>query len=298
MGISSFNDSFTSTSRNLSAGNVSATTGSPVTGTENGYAYYIFTGSGSITFAQSGLCDVLVVGAGASGAKGSTTGGDCGGGGGAGAAEYHSGFYVDASSYTVTVGAGGAGMTTNANLGNAGDKSVFGNLVAVGGGPGGSSVLYRRQGINGACGGGGGTDASQSAFSGGIGLFGYNGGAASLGNGGGGGGGLGAAGADSPGSNIGGAGGIGAIFTIISDTVATAESVGEVSGTDVYFCGGGGGGGDTTGGAAGTGGGGAGTAGTTVGTNGSANTGGGGGGCENANSGSGGSGVVIVRVRA
>jgi len=125
---------------------------------------------------------------------------------------------------------------------------------------------------------------------------------------GGGGGGAGAQGTDSV-TQYGASGGVGQISTIITTAQATTYSVGEVSGSDVYYAGGGGGGlyrADPPSlgrkGAGGLGGGGDGGINSAAGNQLSAqsatvNTGGGGGGQGNAGSaaGSGGSGVVILK---
>jgi hypothetical protein len=92
----------------------------------------------------------------------------------------------------------------------------------------------------------------------------------------------------------GGAGGVGGTPNIISASLATTLSVGEVSGGLVYFAGGGGGSGPTGGGAKGLGGGTAGAGSGTPTSSALANTGGGTGGGL-AGAGTGGSGVVIVR---
>ena len=107
-----------------------------------------------------------------------------------------------------------------------------------------------------------------------------------------GGGGAGAAGqAVDYSNNNGGNGGSGHISTIITNTMASANSVGEVDGSNVYYSGGGGGQGSSGGGVGGAGGGG------NQLNNGTAATGGGGGGatCSGSNGNTGGSGVLIVK---
>jgi len=112
---------------------------------------------------------------------------------------------------------------------------------------------------------------------------------------GGGGGGAGGVGSNYPSGD----GGIGAISTIITTTEATANSIGEVSGSDVYFAGGGGGAlrGFVPQNLGGLGGGGDGyrynPPGVINGSNGAANTGGGSGSGPPSPA-NGGSGVVIV----
>jgi hypothetical protein len=222
--------------------------------------------------------EVLVVAGGGQG------GSSHGGGGGGGGVIYNSAYPVTpGQTYTVTVGAGGL---TAANPAVAGGSSVFGNLIAIGGGAGGNET---NAGYTGGSGGGGGgkTNGSASGTSGQG--FASGNGSNSVGYGGGGGGGAGAVG--SVGGSSGGAGGIGLQFGI--------------SGTPTYYAGGGGGNGyagSNNGGTGGLGGGGAGGVygGSTpvTGVAGTANTGGGGGG--NYLTGqqfgmSGGSGIVIVR---
>ena len=197
-----------------------------------------------------------------------------------------------ATSYTVTVGAGGAAATSGTGVnGTQGSNSQFGILTAsVGGGYGGT---YVNNGGNGGSGGGGGgwyagpTTAGGSATAG-QGNAGAAGATSGSGGGGGGGGGASAAGTAASGNN-GGAGGNG-----------TASSI---SGSSVTYAGGGGGGtggnSGASGGAGGTGGGGTGcSTSTNSATAGTANLGGGGGGGgygSGTNTGrQGGSGVVII----
>ena len=74
--------------------------------------------------------DYLVVGGGGSG------GSDAGGGGGAGGFRTGTGLAVVAgTSYTVTIGAGGVGITGNPPqaAGNAGSDSVFSTITSTGG---------------------------------------------------------------------------------------------------------------------------------------------------------------------
>ena len=229
-------------------------------------------------FGWTGLSTVtasyLVVAGGGGGAP------TVGGGGGAGGYQTGTASLNPTLSYTVIVGAGGAGIAAGSTVaGNQGSNSSFNTVTANGGGKGGIQ--------------GGATDTSGGS-TGGAGGFGTRTGTASQGNLGGttgwsgaGGGGNSAVGADTPNSNAnGGAGGAG-----------TASSI---TGSSVTYAGGGGGGSyRLTGGAGGSGGGGAGgTFGGTQGVSGTANLGGGGGGGSDtgtgAGSGSGGSGVVII----
>jgi len=215
-----------------------------------------------------------------------------------------------ATNYTVTIGGGGLG-TNNANRLNttSGINSVFSAITSTGGGRSGltDGASPLQNGASGGSGGGGAGDGRGSTggsavtapaaqgYSGGNGL-------SSAPYPAGGGGGASASGSNGSGG-AGGNGGNGLAVNIISTTNAATESVGEVSGSDVYFAGGGGGGvvftnNVTSGGTGGSGGGGNGSI-TGNGENGDPNTGGGGGGYYNyttSNSGgSGGSGVVIIR---
>ena len=224
-----------------------------------------------------------------------------GAGGGAGGFRTATGFTLTSgTTYTITVGGGGAGSTVTTARGTNGSNSVFSTITSTGGGGGGSSISTASSAIlSGASGGSGGGGAADSAAgatfgTGGAGNTpstspsqGNTGGAgiASSAYGGGGGGGASAVGSAGTGS-VGGAGGAG-----------TASSL---SGSSVTYAGGGGGGIQfaSSGGAGGAGGGGAGAGGAGAGSNGTANTGGGGGGDGNAgvNGGTGGSGIVIISI--
>tara|TARA_R110000796_G_scaffold251230_1_gene382165 strand:- start:1135 stop:2061 length:927 start_codon:yes stop_codon:yes gene_type:complete len=269
---------------------IASTTGAAGTAT-TGEAY-IFTGSGAITVSKAGLLDVLIIGGGGGGATG---------GGGAGG-YWEKTLWFEAGSHTVGIGAGGtAGYTRTSGSGSGpadgfnGGDSYVGDYVSPGGGGGAafrsqassSNNYVPGKGRTGGSGGGGGqtnyanTGDTQGTAITGFGNAGGQGGFLT-GGGGGGAGQVGEdAGADYP---AGSEGGNGSISTIISSTDATSFSVGQVSGSDVYYSGGGGG--SQYSGAAGEGGLGGGGASNGAGT---ANTGGGGGT-------TGGSGVVIVRV--
>ena len=199
------------------------------------------------------------------------------GGGGGGGVVSGTTTFAPGNTYTVTVGAGGAGKTTAYHSPLAGtngsNSSITGLTSAVGGGAGGA--YPSSAGSSGGSGGGGG-EASGTAGSGTSGQ-GY-------------------AGAAGQGSTGGGGGGAGAIATTAAGGIGVSSSI---TGGALYYGGGGGGGGDGTGGAGGSGGGGTGGTGNGgTGTAGTANTGGGGGGAggTTATSGNGGSGVVIISV--
>ena len=260
--------------------------------TSGSYTYHTFNSSGSIAFTGSGTIDILVVAGGGGGGDNSNI---RAAGGGAGGLIFISSYPVASTTYTVSVGSGGA-------EGASGTNSVFSysggtTLTALGGGVGG----YNDSTDNGADGGSGGgnwypgytgasgtqpantNDGSNTYNSTGFGNDGGTSGA--LHPYGSGGGGAGAAGGNfnATGGPVGGAG---------KDMSATfGTSVGE----NGYFAGGGGAASYPPQGDVkydgGQGGGGRGwNNGTESEQNGTANTGGGGGA-----GGSGGSGIVILR---
>lgn len=239
------------------------------------YKVFDFTSSGTFTVTSGGgyLNRLLVVGGGAGGGV-SASSNASGGGGGGGVIYQVSGEgdeYIP-TTYTVTVGAGGASAT-------AGSNSVFGPEVALGGGVGGSEGSA---GGTGGSGGGGPYDSTGGAGTASQGYAGGNGaGVIASTAAGGGGGGAGAAGSNATPANAGN-GGAGRTFSIDG----TSLSVG------------GGGGGSTPFGPQGTGGlGGGGAGNATIGVAGTANTGGGGGAGTSGAGGTGGSGRVMVRIR-
>jgi len=319
-----FSTTLTSTTSYLDAGSTIDQAGSPIgSPVLGGWTIVTFkTGSGAITFTNISSpieAKYLVVAGGGGGAS-------LFGAGGAGG--FREGKQnISSSSYSVTVGAGGAGgnePTNNPNAhGSDGSPSLFDSIQSAGGGGGGN----QRAGANGGSGGGGG-DWSGGAYAGGSGNTpsvspsqGANGGGVAqsgvdAGAGGGGGGGpsgvVGGTGSAAGGGN----GGNGTTTTIIPTSLATTLSVGEVSSSNLYFAGGGGGGcwfggqavGTAKAGLGGLGGGadgpqgtktGTGGVGVSTGTDGTPNTGGGGSGTTRttfpALGGAGGSGVVILR---
>lgn len=245
-----------------------------------GYTVHTFTTSGTFTPSSDGNVDVLVVGGGGGGAVNA-------GGGGGGGLIYKSGHAVSATSYSITVGAGGT------NAGGDGGNSVALGLTAVGGG-GGKQLT---SGANGGSGGGGGagdganhpggtgTQTTQSGDSGTYG-FGTNGGY----------------GYHSPTYAGGGGGGAGGAAVANDTTTSRNGGIGKtytISGTSTTYGGGGGGGAYDSAFGTASGGGGAGGRQITVNSApvaGTANTGGGGGGDWNQSNGAaGGSGIVIIR---
>jgi len=206
--------------------------------------------------------------------------------------------------YNLTVGAAGVAGPNDTTKGGNGSNSIFSTITSTGGGGGASRNDSGASGgiQNGNDGGSGGGAAFPNSSLGGHAVIspvtqGYDGADANsaekYGTGGGG------AGSTSPNWEDGGAG---LAVNIISTTNTGTASVGEVSGSNVYFAGGGGGGGsdsqsyDT--GEGGLGGGGNGSdRNNGGGSNGTSNTGGGGGGAgpDNTVGFAGGSGVIILR---
>jgi len=254
-----------------------------------GYTILTFStvGTGAWTAPADANLEVLVVAGGGGGGSG------YGAGGGAGGVVYDEVHAVTSGGvYTVTVGDGGAGDTTDMGTADNGGDSVFNTLTAVGGGGGGSGN-GTDPGEDGGSGGGspykvptGG--ASTQTASGGDTGHGHAGGGGIEGSGygAGGGGGAGAVGTTAAGSTV-GDGGIGVEF--------------DITGTGVYYAGGGGSGNtaqtsDTGVGGQGGGGDGGDDAAGEDGIDGLGG-GGGGGGYRSGmhNGGAGGSGVVIIK---
>jgi hypothetical protein len=253
------------------------------------YTLLTFTSDGTLTVSAAGLFDIAVFGAGGSGGSGGALS-RAGGGGGAGSFNLGT-FYLEATTYTVTIGVGG--VAVNDSDGIAGTQSLVAGVIAGYGGSGGafqSPILLPSRMKSRGCGGGGSTNyltwwpsANEfRAFKGGL-------GAAEAGAGGGGG----VTAAGSNGASPGGAGGAG-------------YDIGSFVGAGSLFKGGGGGGGGAGGGGAGgssVGGAGGGPAQTGVAAG--ANTGSGGGGaCTSGGGGgsfgkggNGGSGIVYVRFK-
>jgi hypothetical protein len=274
-------------------------TGGTIT-TVGSFKFHTFTypgGTFTVT-ANPKTVQVLVVGGGGGGG-----GYYNGGGGGAGGAIYNSAFSVSITSYTVTVGNGGAGASGGNNPGingTSGGATTFSTLTGNGGGGGGADNNVN--GLTGGCGGGMGPlgatapGSGNQGFAGGFGTNGPNmgtlGGAYGTGYGGGGGGGMGSVGSNALTSAGPGWGGTG--FTYV------------VGGQNYLVAGGGGGGtADTNNTNFGLGGssiGGVGGLNTArVAGNGTANTGSGGGGYGRVGTGSaggtGGTGIVVIAYR-
>ena len=140
--------------------------------TDGDFKTHVFTSPGTFTVTRAGTplgsttVEYLVVAGGGSGANG-----DVGGGAGAGGMRYNypspvtGGLPVSATSYPITVGSGGTGVT-NSVRGNPGNPSVFSNITSTGGGGGGTSNAPPGDGKPGGSGGGAGWGPPTSGGSG------------------------------------------------------------------------------------------------------------------------------------
>ena len=257
------------------------------------------------------IIDYMIVGGGGAGGIG-YNGGGSGGGGGGGITTASSVSIIAGTTFTISIGAGGASTGLNGTTSSIAATSIGFLTIAGSGGGGGYGFLSAAGGgQDGTSGGGGSAGASTSGGGGNPiqsgstspGPWGCAGGSgitagSAYWSGGGGGGWARVGYSGSAGS--GGAGGIGSSSTCIfiissanANTLGFGQYVGAVSGA--YVAGGGGGGVSATGSpAAGIGGSGGGA---NAGANGLANTGGGGGGSTTPSfaAGTGGSGVVLIR---
>ena len=287
-------------------------TGGTITTCGN-YKIHTFTSDGTFCVSAAGgplaVVDYLVVAGGGSGGTRYS-----GGGGGGGYRESYcatvSGCYtasplatptslpVSVTSYPITVGGGGSGVScaTGNEPGNRGSSSVFSTITSTGGGGGQGQAPVASPNIPGGSGGGGSYEPAIFGAGNTPPVSPPQGNPGGIGNpagptspywvGGGGGAGAAASAAPGPASGTGGAG-----------------SATSISGSPVTYAGGGGGGATDQGATAGSGGAGGGTGGgTSSGTTttaGTANTGGGSGGGYGSpgNSGAGGSGIVIIRYK-
>jgi len=233
---------------------------------------------------QNYSVDMLVIAGGASG------GGEAGGGGGAGGYRTSTQNFNGGATYTITVGDGGAGVTTS-NSGNAGsNSSVSGTgittITSAGGGGGGYYA------VNGNDGGSGGGAGGSNGLTGGSGNTPST--SPSQGNNGG-------NGVNNPGRKGGGGGGASAVGANGSTNAGNGGdgTASSITGSSVTRAGGGGGGTNNPGdnqGFGGSGGGGDGGHYSGGPASGTVNTGSGGGGIGSNpyTSGSGGKGVVIL----
>ena len=253
-------------------------------------------GAVALETAQTYSADFLVIAGGGSG-------GNDGGGGGAGGYRTSTQAIFPGSTYTVTVGDGGAAGSIGTQN-NGSNSSISGTgittITSAGGGAGGFGQRAEKNGTNGGSGGGGGSQSgATNNGAGGSGdtpattpSQGNNGGTGQSDNAsyraGGGGGGAGAVGENSstpaqPNNDQGGAGGAGTASSITGSSVTRGGGGGGRGGTSYASPGGAGGGGNGGG--------------SLTASAGTANTGGGGGSNKDGSTGiAGGSGVVIISV--
>lgn len=269
-----------STGYGVASGTAAASTA--ITVSSVNYTLLTFTADSNLVVSKAGLFDVLMFGGGAAGGYQTNTASVGASGGGGAGGMVSATVYLAATTYAITIGAGGTSSATL--LGNGSKTSLGSVLVAAGGGVGyGDQSAERYQGNQGGCGGG----AGRVYNVGGVGFQGFNGGAESgvTATSAGGGGGVSAVGVSGA-STTGGAGGAG--FDVSA----------FISGASLFKGGGGGGAGSVTAGAGGSSVGGAGSTGAT-GNNAAANTASGGGGAYGnpGTGGSGGSGIFYIRYR-
>tara|TARA_R100001126_G_C4875742_1_gene175780 strand:+ start:160 stop:2064 length:1905 start_codon:yes stop_codon:yes gene_type:complete len=150
----------------ISDGTFQATGGTK--SSSGGKVYHTMTGATPFVVSSgSANIELLVIGGGGSGggAEGAITGTNGGGGGGgAGAVIYKSEYPVSSGTYTISIGAGGAAVSTRVQ-GNDGGDTTFGPLTAGGGGGGGVASESPNVGDNAA--GNAGTGGASSGGAGG-----------------------------------------------------------------------------------------------------------------------------------
>ena len=248
-----------------------ATGGTSSSISDGGFNYTLltFTSDGTLTVSTAGLFDVLILGGGSGGGREPAGAGRAGGGGGGGGILLET-IYLTPATYSVQVGAGGAGSTVDNGNGSFGTMSFIGDFAAGFGGDGDAS------GFNSPMATAGGprgqfTTSSNPVKMGGQGT---TAGTSSSGNGGGGGG-------QSAGSGTTGGAGLTTTF----------------NGSSLVLGSGGGGGSTGTGGAGGTNAGNGGSNGAATSASPANRGAGGGGGCNGGNGGSGSSGLVLVRFK-
>jgi hypothetical protein len=290
---------------NPTGGNVTPTIthDADATGTDGNYTWYKWTdtaATGSYSTNTAQTHDFLVIAGGGSGGRGNNASGGGGAGGyrnsfaseasGGGGSNETALSLVGSTSYTITVGAGGAAGANSVHAGNDGGvSSIVGSditdITTVGGGgggyPSGASAAEKLGGS-----GGGAAGVSDTTPGAGTTNQGYAGGTVFSGQ--------------WSGSGGGGAGGAGVNVATGGNVYASDGGPGLTSlidGTSTTRAGGGGGTSDSSSPvtSGGTGGGGGGGPASTAGGAGGANTGSGGGGGAGALSGVGGTGIVILR---
>lgn len=139
-----------------------------------GYEIHTYREDGTFSLSEDAVVDILLVGGGGSGGYG------CGGGGGGGGVVVLTNCFLFAGAYTVGVGAGGAAPTTWGS--SSGEPSYLlqpgvatTNLIAFGGGAGGSRAISEGRPADGGSGGGAGgpyTPWESRAIAGGTGVAG------------------------------------------------------------------------------------------------------------------------------
>ena len=114
-----------------------ATGGTSSSITDGGQAYTLlsFTSDGTLTVSTAGLFEVLILGGGSGGGREPAGSGRAGGGGGGGGILQET-IYLTATTYSVTVGSGGAGSATDNLNGSFGTMSFIGDFAAGFGGDG------------------------------------------------------------------------------------------------------------------------------------------------------------------
>lgn len=255
-GLSTLSTAITSVSFGLGAGNfVSGSTfslygiaalgttpviapkasGGNVIATDGTYWYHAFRTSGTFIPQQGLTTDILVVAGGGSG--GTSVGG---GGGAGGLLGFTSQALTSGTSYTCTIGAGGAAVGSN-SVGNDGSPSQFGALTQAAGGGGGGSYSAGKNGRSGGSGGGaGGWDNPATGGAASPSGQGNAGGSVSAGTygagGSGGGGGAGTAGQSYTGGSTGSSGGRG---SSAYSSWAAATGTGVLYSGSYYFAAGG-----------------------------------------------------------
>ena len=203
--------------------------------TDGSFNYRVFTGNGTLGITGGNLvCDVMVIAGGGAGGTGGIAGG-----GGAG------GFLVSTSqsltgNISVTIGGGGTGSATEANVTNGSNSTVGSITASVGGGVGGCGNAPFKDSGSGGSSGGVRFESPNSNIGSPTSGQGNTGARGSSSTDSGGGGGAGAAGSAGTGGNQSGAGGAG---TSSYSSWGSATGTGQnVSGTYFYAGGGGGGG--------------------------------------------------------
>jgi len=181
------------TASGIQWGTATSSVSSSITDTVS-YTLHSFTATGTFTVTKAGVFELLIVGGGGGGGSDYVGNGENGGGGSAGQV-LQCFAYLDANTYTATVGAAGAGGASGGAIYYATNSAISIAKIEASGGVSGA----------GAWGGGGsraynGSGASYRSGYGGnpggvaMGVYGYNGGASDGGGNNGGGGGAGGAG--------------------------------------------------------------------------------------------------------